>query len=771
MTKKILFAIMALLSSFTMRAHEINIIPTPVEMKVTEGSFTLDANTRLAYKGKGAKDVANFFAEKVRRSAGFSLKRGKVAKAQTISFVLDKNVKGAEAYTLEVTPTNVIAKACTPDGLFYAVQSLLQLLPPAVESKFPVKATAWQIPAVQIKDYPRFPYRGVMLDPCRHFLSVEAVKRQIEMLSLYKINYLHWHLTEDQGWRIEIKKYPKLTEIGAKRIEGDGSIHQGYYTQDEIRDVVEFARRHHITVVPELEIPGHELAAIAAYPELSCRGDSTTPRNIWGVEDVVMCPGKDLMFNFLEGVIDEMVELFPSPYFHIGGDECPRGEWEKCPKCQAKMKELGYTKEAQLQSYIVGRVEKYLRSKGRTIIGWDEILEGGNLDTTAIVMSWRGESGGIAAAKANHHVLMTPADQGCYFDYYQGDPIVEPAYFGGYYTLERVHSYDPVPAVLKEQGKEKYVLGIQANNWSEYIHTPAKLEQGLYPRALALAEVGWSPMETRNFTDFVRRVDNDHTLRMKAHNINFHIPTPEQPGGSCNHVVFTGEQTHLTLKTSRPLDIYYTLDGTVPTQHSLHYTKPIPINQTTTVRAVAMLPAGVYGPVRDILVKREDYLPAVQVGAIEKGLHLKMVWGRLNSPFALNSPSEINDTIVPAIESLRTLTHVPRNVRGVRDYAAQVQGLVEIPSDAVYEFNTQNTQVYIDGQLVIDNTNQSIPRISRNNAQIALRKGLHHITVSFLGGIYEGWPTYWDDAKVKFKVAGTEKWETITPEMLYHEIK
>ena len=770
MTKKIVIAALALFSTFTMRAQDINIIPTPVEMHVGKGNFTLDANTYLVYKGKEVKEVAEFFAEKVRRTTGFPLKKGKLGKTKNIVFQLDTIIKGKEEYMLEVTPEIVVAKARTTDGLFYAVQSLLQLLPPSVEGKQVVKTTAWEIPAVQIKDYPRFPYRGVMLDPCRHFLPVDAVKRQIEMLSVYKINHLHWHLTEDQGWRIEIKKYPKLTEIGSKRVEGDGTIHQGYYTQDEIRDVVEFARRHHITVVPELEIPGHELAAIAAYPELSCRGEATDPRIIWGVEDVVMCPGKELMFEFLEGVIDEMAELFPSTYFHIGGDECPRGEWEKCPKCQARMKELGYTKEAQLQSYIVGRVEKYLRTKGKTIIGWDEILEGGNLDTTAIVMSWRGESGGIAAAKANHHVLMTPADQGCYFDYYQGDPIVEPAYFGGYYTLERMHSYDPVPAVLKEQGKEKYVLGIQANNWSEYIHTPGRLENGLYPRALALAEVGWSPMETRNFPDFVRRVDYDHTLRMKAHNINLHVPVPEQPGGSCNHVAFT-DTYQLSLKTSRPLPIYYTLDGTAPTTASTLYTGPIAIDRTTTVRAIAVLPAGVCSPVRDILVEKQTMLPAVKTGVIEKGLSLKLVWGRHNTPFVLNQPSEIGDTIVPGIESLRTLTTVPRNVRNVKDYAAQVEGLVEIPADGIYELNTQNTQVYIDGRLVIDNSNQAIPRISRNNAQIALCKGLHRISVSFLGGIYEGWPTYWDEAYVKYKVAGTSEWKTITPDMLYHEVK
>ena len=769
--KKWMIAACCLLLTVTAAAQPLNIVPTPKEVTQGQGTFSLNTDTRLAWKGKGAEEVALFFAEKVRTSTGFPLKKGKAGASGSICFELTPAIKGREAYRLEVTPTGVQALASTTDGLFYAAQTLLQLLPPEVESETRVQGiTAWEVPVVSINDEPRFEYRGVMLDPCRHFLPVEAVKRQIAMLATYKINHLHWHLTEDQGWRIEIKKYPRLTEVGSSRVEGDGSIHRGYYTQEEVREVVEFARKHHMQVVPELEIPGHELAAIAAYPELSCQGLPTTPRNIWGVEDVVMCPGKEKMFHFLQDVIDEMVPLFPGSLFHIGGDECPRGEWEKCDSCQHRMQQLGYTREAQLQSYIIGRIEKYLRSKGKTIIGWDEILEGGNLDTTAIVMSWRGESGGITAAQAHHRVLMTPADQGCYFDYYQGDPIVEPPYFGGYYTLERVFSYDPVPAALRGTDGEKYIMGIQANNWSEYIHTPGRLEQGLYPRALALAEVGWSTMASRDAADFVRRVDNDHALRLQAHHINFHIPTVEQPGGSCNNVAFT-DRTELALSTSRPLPIFYTLDGTTPTCHSLRYERPIPITQTTEVRTVAMLPCGLYGPVRSIMVKREDWHRAARPTVIEPGLSLKQFWGRYATPYNLPDVSEIPDTIVPAVESLRTLTEVPRNVRNVRDYAAVVEGYVEMPQQAVYEWNTQNQLVWIDGIPVVDNGAQAVPRISQNNGQIALQKGLHRLRVVFLGGIYNGWPTYWDDAKLHFRVQGAKEWQTVTPDMLFHDSK
>lgn len=768
MKKTLLIALCFCCMAAFLPAQTLNIIPTPRQTVLGHGHFTLHADTRIAYKGKGAKEVAEFFAGKVRRTAGFPLRKGKLNATGTITFRIDPSVEGREAYHLSIASQGVVLTASTSDGLFYGAQSLLQLLPPQVEGEQRLSGvTAWQIPAAVINDAPRFAYRGVMLDPCRHFLPVDAVKRQIEMLSAYKINHLHWHLTDDQGWRIEIKKYPRLTEIGSRRIEGDGTIHAGYYTQDEVREVVEFARRHHIEVVPELEIPGHELAAIAAYPELSCRGEATTPRIIWGVEDVVMCPGKEVMFTFLQNVVDEMAELFPGRYFHIGGDEAPRSEWEKCDSCQQRMKSLGYTREAQLQSYIIGRMEKYLRNKGKVIIGWDEILEGGNLDTTAIVMSWRGESGGITAAKAHHQVLMTPADQGCYFDYYQGDPIVEPPYFGGYYTLERVFSYDPVPTALRGTDGEHYVLGIQANNWSEYIHSPGRLEEGLYPRALALAEVGWSPMSTRDAKSFIRRVDTDHALRLSAHHINLHIPRVEQPGGSCNHVAFT-DRLDLALSTSRPLDIYYTLDGTTPTNRSLRYSQPIALSATTQVKAVAQLPCGLYGPVRTIYAEKQEWSPAAKPQVVEKGLHLKYFRGRYASPYNLPTASERPDTIVPAIESLRTLTNVPRNVRNVEDYAATVEGYIDMPERAIYEWNTQNHLVWIDGRLVIDNGQQAVPRISQNNAQIALDKGLHHIRVTFLGGIYNGWPTYWDDAKLHYRPVGTKEWLDVKAEMLYH---
>lgn len=748
-------------------AQSINIVPTPKEMKQTEGKFTFNSATTIAAKGKGAQEVADFFAGKIKTSTTIELKAGKSGKPGCISFVIDKNVKGQEAYQLEVTPNTIIASASTTDGLFYAAQSLLQLLPPDVERSYLLGAVPeWQIPAITINDEPRFSYRGVHLDPCRHFLPVEAVKRQIELLSTYKINHIHWHLTDDQGWRIEIKKHPKLTEFGAFRTEGDGSIHGGYYTQEEIKEVVDFARQHHISVVPELEIPGHELAAIAAYPELSCQEEVITPRIIWGVEDIVMCPGKENMFTLLKDVIDEMVPLFPSTYFHIGGDESPRSEWAKCENCQKRMKEQGYTKEAQLQTYVIGRIEKYLREKGKHIIGWDEILEGGNLDTTAIVMSWRGEKGGIAAARAGHRVLMTSADHGFYFDHFQGDPAVEPNHISGYSTLEKVYGYNPVPEEVEKAGKSHLVLGVQANNWSEYIHTPARLEYGLYPRALALAEVAWSPMSTRNFKDFARRVDTDHAIRLKHHHVNYHIPIPEQPGGSCNRLAFT-DNTQLTLTTTRPMTIVYTTDGTWPNQDSPRYNGPIYIDQTTTVRTAAVLPCGIMGPVRTITVDRQELAPAENVEAPQPGLKLNINWGDYRRASQVPTTPDESGRIVTDFKALRSLSHVPNSVRNVRNYAASAEGYIYIPEDGIYEFTTNNFQLWVDGKILIDNTRIDVPRYTQDHAQLALSKGYHKIKSLFIGGIFAGWPTYWDDADVRMRrPAG--KWEGLKPEQLFH---
>lgn len=748
-------------------AADFNIIPAPQSLVEGQGHYVLSASTSVTYVGQEGSEVAKFFVDKVNAATRFGL----TAKAGTsdtgIRFVLDAKVEGAEAYVLKVTGQGAEIKASTTDGLFYGMQTLLQLLPPEVEQVGSAcRITGWEIPAVEIEDAPRFAYRGVMLDPCRHWLPADAVKRQIDALAMYKINRIHWHLTDDQGWRIEIKKYPELTQKGAFRTEGDGTVHGGYYTQDEVRDIVEYARQRHITIVPELELPGHELAAISAFPNLSCRGEAITPRIIWGVEDIVMCPGKEDMFRFLQDVIDEMVPLFPSKLFHIGGDESPRGEWEKCPNCQKRMKKLHLKKEAQLQTYIVGRIEKYLRAKGKTIIGWDEILEGGNLDNTSVVMSWRGEKGGIEAANAGHHVLMTPSDLGLYFDFTQGDPLTEPIAFGPKSYLEDVYAYDPMPKALRGTDKEKYVLGVQANCWSEYMPTYETLEYRLWPRALALAETGWSQLNRKNYSDFLRRLDGESYLRLQAHGLRMHIPTPETPGGSINKIAFT-DTYDLTLTTTRPLDIVYTVDGQEPIASDTRYTGPLHFDRDAVVRTACVLPCGLMGPVRTISLHKEPLAPAVKQQSVEPGLRMSIAWGKFTGT---GIPAEAfkQDSIIHRLRMLRQLTPVAGSVRDVKDYAAIAEGYVMIPADGVYDFQTNNHELWIDDRLVVDNSQLRCLRYCLNPASVALKSGLHKIKVLFVGGIFRGWPSYWDDASVKFRKQGAKDWEMIEGDKLFH---
>jgi len=402
----------------------INIIPTPRFLEIREGSFKLYDGVSIGTTTPEAKKIATCFASKISQATGYDVK---VDDKGEITLLLDSSATfPPEGYTLNVESSRVRITASSHQGLFYGMQSFLQLLPAEIESAGIVENIGWKAPAVNIIDSPRFAYRGIHMDPCRHFMTVEEVKKQIDVLSMFKINTIHWHLTDDQGWRIEIKKYPRLAEVGGRRIEGEG-VEYGpfYYTQEEIKDIVSYAAEHFITIIPELEIPGHELAAISAYPELSCKGDSVTPRNIWGVEDIVMCPGKESVFTFLENVIDEMVALFPGTYFHIGGDECPKESWKSCSLCQKRILEEGikpdkkHTSEQLLHTYVVKRIGKYLARYNKKIIGWDEILEG-KPDSTATIMSWRGDAGGISAALSGHDVIMSPGPNGLYLDYYQG---------------------------------------------------------------------------------------------------------------------------------------------------------------------------------------------------------------------------------------------------------------------------------------------------------------------------------------------------------------
>ncbi len=748
----------------------INIIPTPQSLVQQDGFFRLNSHTAITAGSPEAKTIAEFFAAKMRTSTGLDIQ---VAEKGNILLSLDSSldVPNDEGYSLEVSKDAVKVVAKTTQGLFYGMQSFLQLLPAEIESPSKVNGIAWQAPAVSIKDAPRFGYRGIMLDPCRHFMPAENVKKYIDVLSLFKINRIHWHLTDDQGWRIEIKKYPKLTEIGSKRIDGEGTEYGGYYTQEEIKDIVKYAADHFITVVPELELPGHEMAAIAAYPNLSCKGEPGTPRIIWGVEDIVMCPGKEDMFTFLQDVIDEMVPLFPSEYFHIGGDECPKTSWKNCPLCQKRIKAEGlkadgkHSAEEKLQSYVIQRMEKYLETKGKKIIGWDEILEGG-LAPSATVMSWRGEEGGIAAALMDHTVIMTPGGNGMYLDAYQGDPKIEPVTIGGYTLLEKTYSYNPIPDTLAAMGKGDYILGVQGNTWSEYMYDEAKRDYMIFPRILAVAEIGWTNLDRKDYKDFERRIENAY-VRLDGHAINYHIPLPEQPNGSCNFVAFT-DKASLEFKTTRPIKMVYTLDGSEPTPASTAYTAPIEISETTTLKIASVLPSGKMSPIRTIQVEKQSLAPAKEVAQTTPGLNMEVTDGMyLNVKELEAAKKETKKSVIKDLKEIRSVVETSESMRGVNQYAAVATGYVNIPEDGVYFISSDLEEVWIDGRLLVNNGGE-VKRFSRHDNSVALAKGLHEIKAVFLGHIIGGWPSNWNDGSIKLRKSDAAEFTAITPEMLCH---
>lgn len=510
-------------------AQEVKIIPQPVQVTTNVGSFVISPKTSIVVSNKIDDATASFLNIYLSDYYGFKLPIVKKATKDYIKFSSLKNVKGlqAEGYSLKSDNKGVVIEGNSDIGTFYGMQTLIQLLP--VE-----RSKALKIAAVTVKDEPRFVYRGAMLDVARHFFPVSFVKKYIDYLALHKLNYFHWHLTEDQGWRIEIKKYPKLTEIGSKRngtIVGrypgkgnDNTPEGGFYTQEDVKEIVKYAADRFITVIPEIEMPGHSSAAIAAYPMLSCFPDEKTEipatmisekskqelasgrtklvQETWGVFTDVYAP-TEYTFKFLEDVLDEVMALFPSKYIHVGGDESPKDAWKRSSFCQQLIKEKGLKDEHELQSYFIQRMEKYINKNGRTLIGWDEILEGG-LAPNAIVMSWRGEAGGIAAAKENHQVIMTPGSH-VYFDHTQTKDEKEVT-IGGFTNLEKTYSYEPIPKELNaEQGK--YVLGAQGNVWTEYMINPAKVEYMIFPRLSALSEVLWSPKDKKDWPAFQVKIE------------------------------------------------------------------------------------------------------------------------------------------------------------------------------------------------------------------------------------------------------------------------
>lgn len=709
-----------------------SIIPAPNFYQLTGDSIRINGKIQITFKNNkfSPKELKS---AKIFESAVNSFSDSKKSNLK-IEFDTNEKLDSKEAYKIEISK-NKIAVSGQEEGLFYAVQTLLQFLPND-SSKKEIK-----LPCVIVRDQPRYGYRGLHLDVCRHFFSVDVIKDFIAQMSSYKLNTFHWHLTDDQGWRIEIKKYPKLTEIGSKRAQTlvgnkferspfffDGNPYGGFYTQEEIKDVVKFAEEHYVTIIPEIEMPGHASAAVTAYPNLAC----FTDRNYkvvesWGVFEDVFCAGKDETFTFLEDVLKEVMTLFPSNYIHVGGDECPKTRWKACPNCQKRIKDLGLKDEHELQSYFIKRIEKFLNANGRQIYGWDEILEGG-LAPNAAVMSWRGESGGIHAAKLKHPVVMTPEGT-VYFDYNQGYSPNEPLTVGRLSTLEKVYNYNPTPVDSLSVEEQKYIIGVQANLWSEYLTNEAKLNYMLYPRIFALAEIAWTEPQNKNYDHFIQNQLSYHLEKLEKQKRLYKIPTLF----GADETALIAEKYILNLKpTIKNGKIFYTIDGYNPDETANLYQNPVKINipkgEFRIIKTIQISESGKRSSVNKIMVRNPDVKQALNIQPKKNGLKYDYFTGKsFQQTQDLELVKPVNSGILEGkISAEKWKTKLERYI------GLKFSGYIFIPETGNYTFSTlsdDGSTLFIDDELIVDN--DKIHWANEAYGAVKLEKGLHKINISY----------------------------------------
>ncbi|MBK0378956.1 family 20 glycosylhydrolase [Mucilaginibacter segetis] len=770
MYKKIslLFFSVLICSTLVVKAQDdpnMGIIPAPVSVKKMPGEFVLSQQTIIQADTPSNKAVV-FFSDYLRDNMAYNKQVG-IRNANAGSTVIYLTSTGtenlpAEGYRLTITPKQVTV-AGKGAGLFYGIQTLIQLMPAE-------RAATAKLPCVQIEDYPRFGYRGLMLDVCRHFFSVEFVKKYIDLMAAYKLNNFHWHLTDDQGWRIEIKKYPKLTQIASQRAQTvignyhdrtpqqyDNTPYGGYYTQDQIRDVVKYAAARYINVVPEIEMPGHSQAALAAYPELSC--DPSLDYKVaetWGVFNNIYCPSEKT-FAFLQEVLTEVMDLFPSKYIHIGGDEAPKTVWKNSKFCQNLIKKLKLKDEHGLQSYFIQRMEKFVNSKGRSIIGWDEILEGG-LAPNATVMSWRGEQGGIDAARQNHDVIMTPGSGGLYIDHSQGRLDEEPLSIGGNEPVSKIYSYNPTPAALTTE-QQKHILGVQANLWTEYIPTENKVEYMILPRMLALSEVAWTPLANKDFKNFNETRLPEHFAWLDKEGYDYRVPA----AFGTKDTIMIGSQLNVNLKSPvNGATIYYTIDGYTPRETDLIYTKPmthdVPLDQYRELKTIVITPSGKRSRVTTTYVYNKAPLAPVNYTGNNMGLSYKVMSGAYVNTTQIN-PAAVVDTGIA--KSFSVATSAFKKAFG--NYGVVFDGYIKIDTDGNYGFSTQSSNgsvLLIDDQPVVDNDGRH--GAYEQGGAVPLLKGFHHIAIKYVDSGTRG-----GNLRVFMTIPGKPKGE-ISPDMLYY---
>lgn len=716
--------IAAVLAVSLSRADDVlNIIPAPERFTPTADTFELPKSGTISYGDAADLEIAQELVHRAGLARGGAWTLKKDAPDAVIVFQpgAPGDPQGDEAYTIVAEPRRILLRAGTAAGRFYAAQTLLELL-----ELWPNPAAAARVhlmPCGTIVDSPRFAHRGLLLDSGRRFIPVEMLKRYLDLMALHKLNVLHWHLTEDQGWRIEIRRYPELTTIGAWRKatrddeqprDAEGR-YGGFYTQAEIRGIVAYAAARHIRVMPEIELPGHSLAALAAHPELSCTGGPFEVGTAWGVYDDIYCAGNDATFDFLENVLSEVLELFPSEEIHVGGDEAPKVRWKACPKCQARMKTEGLKNEEELQGYFVRRIGRFLHDKGRRLVGWDEILEGG-LGDDAVVQSWRGFQGAIAAAKSGHDVIASPTSH-CYLDYAQGGGVGEPRLMG-LIPLEKAYEFEPLPPELSDD-QARHILGGEGALWTEHA-PPALLDRQAFPRLCALAEALWSPRDARNWDGFQARL-RTHLARLDALGVRYYVPPPAINAPDTS---FIDTLDATIVNPAARGEIRYTLDGSDPREGRPAPRAALRLSESATLRAIVVLPTGNASPEARMEFRKLAWHPGVQTLRSGPGVAWACYEGdwRKLPEFAMLKPAK--EGITPEI-GLDVRTRHGK-------FALRFGGCIDVPTDGAYAFSVRSddgARLTIHGEVVVDNDGEHAA--NSKSGKILLRAGKHPFTLEY----------------------------------------
>lgn len=746
--KKLLLILLCIVNfALCIEGNAITVIPYPYEYDINPSyRYYFNEQSAIICKHKSLVPVAELFSQQIAKSTGINLpilKRSKNA----IYLYLDKKAKTPEAYTLYIYSDAVEIYGGSPAGVYYGMQTLLQLLPPEIESDTIVSGVEWSLPIAVIYDFPRFKYRGMHVDPCRHFMPIEHIRKQIDWMSKFKLNTLHLHLTDDQLWTFEVKKYPLLTEIGTQRTNVDGSVYKGgYFTQDELKQLVEYASLRGVTIIPEIEMPGHAMAALAAYPQFGCTGGPYQVRTTWGVEEHLLCAGNDSVFQFIEDILTELTVIFPSEYIHIGGDECPTNIWRSCPRCQARMRAEGLQTETELHGYFIRRAEQILHKLGRKMIGWDEILDGG-ASPTATVMSWRGSKGGIKAANQGNQAIMTPWDI-CYFDHYQGSKLFEPMAQSGFLPLEKVYNWEPISDEI-EVGQRDKILGGQANLWAEYMPDYRQAEYMIYPRLLALSEVLWSS-SYRDYDNFTERLKQAQR-RLDYGNINYHIPLPEGP--QAQYIEFL-DSTQIELSNTLNYDIYYTLNDTIWHKNNSSFLIP----HSSLLKAFTTF----NGRNSDIIAVYYNKLSAPHPsakGLSQNGLYRQRAYGYFHNTDSLDYVRfDITDLVDSLIYDPNDSYFTP--------WIEVYTGYIKVDSTGSYLITTDLEEFWVDDIRIINN-NGELKRNQTKRALMQLEEGFHSIRAVYNNCVNDGFPAHWRKPQILIKTLTDKDFHLLTPKDFY----